>query len=52
MRLRRYTANPATATTNTATSSIHRRLNAPRIDAPRIGNRGIRDLSTSGDIGR
>src|ERR1700684_4431441 len=52
MLLRRYTANPATAMTTTATSSIQRRLNAPRIDAPRIDNRGIRDLSTSGDIGR
>src|SRR5271163_3706284 len=38
MPFRRYTANPATATTSTATSSIQRRLSRLRIE-----NRGIRD---------
>ena len=40
----RYTANPATATTTTATSSIHRRLNRLRSENPCIrmpfGERG------------
>ena len=38
MPFRRYTANPATATTTTATSSIHRRLSERPSE-----NRCIRD---------
>ena len=50
MPFRRYTANPATATTSTATRSIHRRINRLPIE-----NRGIRDpfdeRSTGADVG-